>query len=89
MNEDCLYLLTTTGCSLCEKAKQTLWSPLVSFQLKLIEVDIVEHDHLLSLFATSIPVISLQAPEQISSTHRVLAWPFSTGDVEKWLQADR
>jgi len=81
-----LYLLTTVGCSLCEKAKQQLWAPLSEHQLTLQAVEIIDYPDLLAHFAAQIPVISLRDPVTLSqSPADSLAWPFTECEVRRWL----
>lgn len=55
--ENHLVLLTTLGCSLCEKAKVELWPVLSRNRLQLIEWDIIHHPYLLNAFSVHIPVL--------------------------------
>ncbi len=54
-----LILLTTLGCTLCEKAKAELWPVLSEIKLALVEFDIIDSNAVMSLFATRIPAITL------------------------------
>lgn len=56
-NQDHVVLLTTQGCSLCEKAKVELWPVLSRHQLKVLEWDIINHAYLLNTFSVHIPVL--------------------------------
>ena len=78
---DRLYLLTTDGCSLCEKAKEQLWPVLHKHRLRLAEVDIISDPALLDRFATSIPVICQRPPSADLPDSQFLSWPFDTEQV--------
>ncbi|WP_323844056.1 glutaredoxin family protein [Microbulbifer magnicolonia] len=75
-----LYLYTTLGCSLCEKAKLEIWPQLEQFRLQLQEVDIAEDPELLEHFATQIPVVGLGDPRD------VCIWPFDRAQLNDWLR---
>lgn len=78
-----LYLLTTLGCSLCNKAKQQLWPVLSGQHLTLVEVELTDYPDLLALFATQIPVITLSPPEQMTAISKQLSWPFTQAQVHQ------
>jgi hypothetical protein len=80
-----LFLLTTAGCSLCEKAKEQLWPVVAELGLSLTEVDIIHHPHLLEEYATTIPVLSAIDPRPVNPTH-TLAWPFDTQGIRAWYE---
>ena len=68
-----LILYGTEGCHLCHDAQEVLKRAGVSWQ----DVDIVDHDDLLSRYETRIPVLS--------QAGRELDWPFQPDDVQQWL----
>ena len=71
-------LYHTSGCHLCEKAKDLLW-PLLTDSIKIIECDIAEYDKLIEVYGTRIPVLcSMDGGE--------LAWPFDTATLASFLQ---
>ena len=71
-----VILYSTVGCHLCEQAKNILWSLVVQYQFRLIEIDIAEDNVLVSRYGVRIPVLGSPASE------RELNWPFSTSDVD-------
>lgn len=84
-HNDSLYLLTTSGCSLCEKAKAELWPVLEALKLSLVEVDIVDSSQLLNRFSTQIPVVTAQDPVRSTEISSFLGWPFNQNQVFDWL----
>ncbi|BFM06973.1 glutaredoxin family protein [Halioxenophilus aromaticivorans] len=82
-NEKSLYLLTTLGCSLCQKAKLEIYPALSATGLQLVEVEITDHAHLIALFADKIPVVTLAPASTITSRTQVLEWPFDSLQVQQ------
>ncbi|MFV8782451.1 glutaredoxin family protein [Microbulbifer sp. SA54] len=76
-----LIIYTTLGCTLCEKAKVELWPVLEKLDLTLKSVDIADDEQLSELFGWSIPVVGL------GDTGDVLCWPFTSAELEDWLQS--
>ncbi|WP_317928700.1 glutaredoxin family protein [Halioxenophilus sp. WMMB6] len=79
-----LYLLTTEGCSLCEKAKEQLWDAVSHFSLTLVELDIVDDRDLFERFSVQIPVVTLHNPVP-PAKECYLGWPFDREQVYFWL----
>ena len=75
-----LVLYHTSGCHLCEKARDMLWPLLSSCDINLTEVDIAEHDSLIESYGVRIPVIA-------SSDGVELDWPFDEQRARAWVEA--
>ncbi|GLS26636.1 glutaredoxin family protein [Marinibactrum halimedae] len=82
-----LYLLTTLGCHLCEKAKQQLWPILSHDALVLEEVEIADNPSWVEAFGTSIPVVSMAKPDKQANIGSHLNWPFTSEEVAEWLSS--
>jgi glutaredoxin len=63
-----LVLYHTSGCHLCEKARDLLWPLLSSHDIKLTEIDIADSDVLIESYGIRIPVVAVDGVE--------LNWPF-------------
>ena len=75
---DTMYkLYSSEGCHLCEEAL-AICLPLIADELKVI--DIVEDEHLVSLYGVHIPVL------ERTDIQEKLFWPFSSAQVQQ-LQA--
>jgi Glutaredoxin-like domain (DUF836) len=74
-----LRLYHTSGCHLCEKAKDLLWPLLSDYPMIITECDIAESDALIEIYGTRIPVLRSEAGAE-------LAWPFDTADLVNFLQ---
>ena len=71
-----VYLYSTVGCHLCDKAKIILWPLLQQYQFTLTEIDIADDDTLIERYGTRIPVIgALDNPGELN-------WPFSAEQVD-------
>ncbi len=70
-----VYLYTTAGCHLCEKARVEIWPVLAELQWQLQEIDIADSDDLIERYGIRIPVVALSplGPE--------LGWPFTTDQL--------
>jgi glutaredoxin len=69
-----LVLYNTSGCHLCEKARDLLWPFLSSCQISLVEIDIAESDLLIESYGIRIPVL-------VSSSGTELDWPFDQEQI--------
>jgi hypothetical protein len=69
-----LVLYHTSGCHLCEKARDLLWPFLSSCQISLVEIDIAESDLLIESYGIRIPVL-------VSSSGTELDWPFDQEQI--------
>lgn len=74
-----LVLYHTTGCHLCEKARDLLWPLLSSHGIKLTEIDIADSDQLIESYGIRIPVVSADGVE--------LNWPFDQGQIVSLIKA--
>ncbi len=76
-----LILYSTTGCHLCELAKEQVSPLLEQFSLELVEVDIADQGNeiLLEKYGVRIPVIRLEG--HMSD----LSWPFDVYNVTQFL----
>lgn len=72
-----LILYTTSGCHLCEQAKDIIWPLIGSTQWQLLEVDIAETDELVERYGLRIPVVATQKAE--------LGWPFDGAQLARLL----
>ena len=75
-----LILYHTSGCHLCEKARDLLW-PLLSSGLQLTEIDIGDSDSLIERYGIRIPVVVYQGQE--------LGWPFDLVSLQRLLTASQ
>ena len=78
-----IYLYSTLGCHLCEKAKSILRPLLSQYQYELVEVDIATSDELIERYGVLIPVL------QNTVNAQELNWPFDSDDVEKFFAASQ
>lgn len=76
---DSLILYHTSGCHLCEKARDLLWPFLSQYSLTLVECDIADSDGLIECYGAKIPV--LQTSKGVE-----LAWPFDATRLAEWLK---
>lgn len=74
-----LYLYSTLGCHLCEKAKTILWPLLAHYQCRLSEIDVATSDELIEKYGMRIPVLAC-----INSS-RELSWPFTLQEADGFL----
>lgn len=81
-----LYLFTTAGCHLCEKAKAVIWSVPSEFNLKIIAVEIADNDQWIERYGIKIPVVSKAESPEFSSAEHELCWPFSKEDLLVFVQ---
>lgn len=72
-------LYSTSGCHLCELAKDILWPLLDEFAVRLKEVDIADSDELIERYGVRIPV--LVADNQTME----LGWPFDQQQARGFL----
>jgi hypothetical protein len=76
-----VYLYSTVGCHLCEKAKALLWPVLAYHGFRLQERDIAEDDALIESHGFRIPVL---VAEDLSIE---LNWPFDEQQASDFLAA--
>lgn len=74
-----VFLYSTPGCHLCEKAKSLLWPVLAYHGLRLQEKDIAEDDALIEAYGIRIPVL---VAEGVSHE---LDWPFDEQQASDFL----
>jgi len=74
-----LLLFSTSGCHLCELAKEVIWPLLDEFSLHLNECEIADSDALIEAYGVRIPVIKLVGSEQD------LGWPFDAEQARAYL----
>jgi glutaredoxin len=74
-----LVLYHTSGCHLCEKARDLLWPLLSSHNITLTEIDIADSDLLIESYGIRIPVVSADGAE--------LNWPFDQGQIVSLIKA--
>ncbi len=72
-----LILYHTSGCHLCEMARDILWPFLSEADFKLVEVDIAESDDLIESYGVRIPVLLCDGRE--------LGWPFDAGQLQQFV----
>lgn len=70
-----IELLTTTGCHLCDQARELVH--MAAPRVELVSVDIAEDDVLIEEYGQRIPVLRLGGRE--------LGWPFSLLDVREFV----
>jgi glutaredoxin len=75
-----LVLYHTSGCHLCEKAKDLLWPFLSSHQISLVEIDIAESDLLIESYGIRIPVVA-------SPSGAELDWPFDQNQIASLIES--
>lgn len=76
-----VYLYSTPGCHLCEKAKSLLWPVLAYHNFRLLEKDIADDDALIEAYGIRIPVL---VAEDLA---RELNWPFDEQQASDFLVA--
>jgi glutaredoxin len=76
-----VYLYSTPGCHLCEKAKSLLWPVLAYHGFRLVEKDIAEDDGLIDAYGVRIPVL---VADDLSCE---LNWPFDEQQASDFLAA--
>jgi len=76
-----LYLYTTSGCHLCEKAEEILVALASEGVLEWQAVEISDSDELVERYGIRIPVI-----RPVNDTSE-LGWPFDREDLRNWLGA--
>lgn len=74
-----VFLYSTLGCHLCEKAKTLLWPVLAYHGFKLLEKDIADDDGLIEAYGIRIPVL---VAEDLSCE---LNWPFDEQQASDFL----
>lgn len=77
-----LYLYTTLGCQLCDKAKTLMWPVLEHHGYRLQDVEIAGDEELLKLYQTRIPVV------RRDDRQNELGWPFTSKQLSNYLSAD-
>jgi hypothetical protein len=75
-----LVLYHTSGCHLCEKARDLLWPFISSRQISLVEIDIAESDLLIESYGIRIPVL-------VSSSGVELDWPFDQKQIVSLIES--
>jgi len=70
---NCITLYYTDGCHLCDDAIKLLEQLKLTYQ----KVDIIEHDRLVALYATTIPVVEI-------ASGSILNWPFSLQQLQQF-----
>lgn len=75
-----LIFYTTDACHLCEQAETVLINTPLTSPVPVSVVDISESEDLVSRYGTRIPVL------QRSDTNVELDWPFSTADVQRFVE---
>lgn len=78
MVKTCL-LYSTSGCHLCELAKDILWPLLDEFAVVMKEVDIADSDELIERYGVRIPVLATVEPQL------ELGWPFDQQQARAFL----
>lgn len=83
MSKSSLYLYTSVGCHLCEKAEALLASALGDQLDRVLPMEISDSEDLLASYGLRIPVIA--------GTNRAgqwceLGWPFDAADLHDFLQ---
>lgn len=77
-----LYLYTTLGCQLCDKAKTLMWPVLEHHGYRLQDVEIADDGDLLNRYRTRIPVV------RRGDCEKDLGWPFTPKQLSDYLSAD-
>jgi hypothetical protein len=75
-----LQLFSTSGCHLCELAKQLLDEVAIRIPLACEEIEIADSEHLVELYGVRIPVLR----DEVSG--RELGWPFDQARLELFLK---
>lgn len=71
-----IRLYHTSGCHLCEKARDILW-PLLSSEHSFLEIDVADSDVLIERYGIRIPVIVIN--------DRELGWPFDQSILKRFI----
>jgi len=74
-----VFLYSTAGCHLCDKAKTLLWPVLAHHGFRLLEKDIADDDALIEAYGIRIPVLVAQ------DLSRELGWPFDEQQASDFL----
>ena len=81
-----LYLYGTAGCHLCEIAESLVLPAATLRGMRVVKIDIADHEQLLSQLGTSIPVLaSVQLEQANPGDAAVLFWPFDDRAVATYL----
>lgn len=72
-----LILYHTSGCHLCEMARDIIWPCLSGSDFKLVEIDIADSDDLIQSYGVRIPVLFCDGRE--------LGWPFDGRQLQQFL----
>ncbi len=80
--EKTLYLYTTLGCHLCDKAKQLSWPVLNHYGFRLVEVEIADDDQLMQRYSLRIPVVAR------ADNATELGWPFDQQQLSDLLSVN-
>jgi len=78
MNDTPVYLYTSVGCHLCEKAEQLLQLLLGDSYGELMLVEISDSDDLVASYGLRIPVLAGKAAD---GEWLELGWPFDAGEI--------
>ena len=74
-----LLLYSTSGCHLCDLAKDLIDEALLEQSFILKVVDIANNDQLFEMYGVHIPVVKYEHSPQ------ALYWPFSLDDLTEYL----
>lgn len=80
--EKILYLYTTLGCHLCDKAKQLSWPVLDHHGFRLEEVEIADDDQLMQRYSLRIPVVAR------ADNASELDWPYDQQQLSDFLSVN-
>ena len=78
MSEYILY--STLGCHLCDQAKSIIDPVIERYKLRYTEIDIADDHQLSDVYGVLIPVF------KYSYCESYLNWPFTTKELEQYLQ---
>ena len=78
-----LYLYTSVGCHLCEKAEQLLHEALGEAVTCVLPMEISESDDLMASYGLRIPVL---AGTNRDGEWCELGWPFDAADLQAFLR---
>jgi hypothetical protein len=81
MNDAPVYLYTSTGCHLCEKAEELLQSLLGESFAELTLVETSDSDDLMASYGLRIPVLAGKAAD---GEWLELAWPFGAEEIRSF-----
>lgn len=76
-----LYLYTTSGCHLCDKALDIIWPVIDAAGWRLQTCDIADSDSLIERYGVRIPVVGAAFA---SGTE--LGWPFDGAALQAYLE---